>query len=146
MVISADHATDRSDRECASQVRRVADITFVVISPRTLMVRRHTNVYIRAHGKLLRAAEPERHLGIENQRVVREKLVTEPIVKGQAIEIVFAAQNQVVKLRHEIIEPRLHVETAEVKTLIVAVVKNLLPRTDGPVERVGKARLIIRRD
>src|SRR6267378_3990346 len=77
--------------------------------------------------------------------MVGEKFVSEAVVESQAIEIVFAAQNQIVKLRQEITQARFHIEAAEIEAVITAVVKILLPGIEIGVERLSDPRLIISR-
>ena len=75
--------------------------------------------------------------------MIREKFISEPVVEGQPIEIVFAAENEIVELRQEIIQSCFHIQATEIESSIIAVVKDLLSRTEMPVERFCDLRIII---
>ena len=46
------------------------------------MIRADAYVCVHSDQKLLRAAELERQLGVEDQPVIREKFVPEPVIEG----------------------------------------------------------------
>src|SRR5437016_14118081 len=108
------------------------------------MIRSYTNVRVRADRKLLRPAEPEWQLGVKYERVIREKFIPEPVVEGQPIEIVFAAENEIVELRQEIIQSCLQIQVTEIESGIIDVVKDLLSRPEMPVVRFRGLRIILR--
>src|SRR5206468_1523427 len=93
VVIARHDSANRVDRERARQLRRVTQIAFVIIAPRTLMVRGDADVRVRADRNLLRATKPKRELGIEDEGMIREKFVAQSVVESQTIEIVFGAEN-----------------------------------------------------
>ncbi len=107
------------------------------------MIGAHADVCVHSDRKLLGAAEPEWQLGAKDQRVIREKFVSEPVTKGQAIKIVLAAENEIVELRQEIIQARFGIEASEIEAVVFAIVKNLLPGVQVGVERFRDPRLVI---
>src|SRR6266852_8690429 len=88
------------------------------------------------------AADSERKLGAENHGVILKKLIEDAIGESQPVEIIFAAQDQIVKLRQKITQPRFHIHAAEIEAVVFVVIKKLLPDIDKPVERLGDPRLI----
>src|SRR5262249_44705741 len=75
--------------------------------------------------------------------MVLEKLP--PVVMGgsEQRKIVFAAQNQIVILRQEIVEARFRIGAGKVEAVILVVKEKLLPDVQVGVERFGDLRLII---
>ncbi len=82
VIIACDNATDRIDGKCARQIRGITEISFIIVPPRALMVRRDTDVRVRADEELLRAAQAEWQFGVKYERMIREKFVTQPIVQS----------------------------------------------------------------
>src|SRR5438128_10537656 len=76
--------------------------------------------------------------------MVRKKLVAESVVQRKTIEIVERAQNQIVKLRQEIIETGLGIQAPEIEGVIFSVSKDLLARADVAVKRWSNPRVVER--
>src|SRR5712692_1930867 len=77
--------------------------------------------------------------------MVLKKFVEDPIRKGQTVKIVFAPQNEIVKLRQVVNQPGLDVETSKIKVVVMVVVEELLPDIRKSVKRVDDTRLVINR-
>src|SRR6202035_1964851 len=63
------------------------------------------------------------------------KLVEDAVRGSQAIEIVLAAQDEIMKPGQRIDQTSFGIETSEIKTVVAIVVKKLLPHINEGVER-----------
>src|SRR6266705_2764139 len=82
VIIARHHSADCVDREGGGQVRGVTEVAFVIVAAWKLMIGAHADVCVHSDRKLLGAAEPEWQLGAKDQRVIREKFVTQAIVRS----------------------------------------------------------------
>src|SRR5205807_6964553 len=98
----------------------------------------YAHICVSADRELLGAAEPERHLGTEKDRIDIEEIV-EAISKGEPVIIIFASQDQVVRFGQNHRESRAKIEAAKVQGAEFIVVKFLPLDAQRPVESLGES-------
>src|ERR1700682_214868 len=121
MEIIAHHDTGGGvQAECPSKICRVRNIGLVIVAPWPFRFRSKTDFHICPKSELLGATERHRFFGVEDDGVVREKLVPS-LVGREPVIIVLQAQKEIVQLRDGATEANIDIEAVEIEVVEAVV-------------------------